>query len=405
MPTFTYRARDEAGKTVKGTLEAPSQEEVAARLHHMGYLVTRVEKGLSSEFTLESFGDWFQKVKTEDIVMFNFQLANMTGSGLPLLLSLKILKTQTESATFKRILERVAREVEGGMSFSEALTLHPRIFSKLFINMVKAGEATGHLDAVLNRYALYAEYQEDLRQKIQGALFYPSILVVAGVSVILFVVTFVVPQFMEIFAKAHVPLPLPTRILSVVGKGIKQYWFLLLFAAPALGAALKGIRQMEGGRLATDRFLLGIPVVGALLRKVSISRFARTLATLVESGVPILASLEIVEEVVGNRVIGQAIRQARMSVEGGEKLAEPLKKTSAFPQDAAQMIAVGEETGDLSGMLNKISDFYDRSVGYSVKKLTTLIEPVCLVVMGSVVAFIMASMLLPIFDMVKTIRH
>jgi len=405
MPTFTYRARDEAGKTVKGILEAPSREEVAARLHKMGYLVTRVEKGLSSEFNLESFGDRFQRVKTEDIVMFNFQLANMIGSGLPLLLSLKILKTQTESATLKRILERVTREVEGGMSFSEALTLHPRAFSKLFINMVKAGEATGHLDAVLNRYALYAEYQEDLRQKIQGALFYPGILVVAGVTVILFVVSFVVPQFTAIFAKAHVPLPLPTRILSLVGRGIKQYWFLLLFAVVALGAALKGIHRMETGRLTIDRFLLTLPVIGPLLRKVAISRFARTLATLVESGVPMLESLEIVEEVVGNQVLGRAIRKARKNVEGGEKLAEPLKVSGEFPLDAAQMIAVGEETGDLGGMLNKISDFYDRSVGYSVKKLTTLIEPVCLVVMGGVVAFIMASMLLPIFDMVKTIHH
>ena len=405
MPTFTYRARDEAGKTVKGTLEAPSREEVAARLHQMGYLVTRVEKGLSSKFDLESLGDWFQTVSFEDIVMFNFQLANMIGSGLPLLLSLKILKTQTERPTFKRIIEKISREVEGGMSFSEALTLHPRIFSKLFINMVRAGEATGHLDAVLTRYALYAEYQEDLRQKIKGALFYPAILVAAGVGVILFVVSFVVPQFAAIFAKAKVPLPLPTRILSAVGFGLKHDWFLLLLAASALGAAFTGIRRTEAGRRATDRLFLRVPVIGTLLRKVAISRFARTLATLVESGVPMLESLEIVEEVVGNRVLGQAIQKARMSVEGGEKLAEPLKVSGEFPLDAAQMISVGEETGDLSGMLNKISDFYDRSVGYSVKKLTTLIEPVCLVVMGSIVALIMASMLLPIFDMVKTIHH
>lgn len=406
MPTFTYKARDTAGKRVRGTLEALSPDEVASKLRKMGYLVTGVEQGLSSGVDFESLLERLQHVKTEDIVMFNFQLANMVGSGVPLLLSLQILKTQTENPTLKNILDRIALQVEGGMTFSDALALYPRTFSKLFLSMVKAGEATGHLDTVLIRYASYAEYQEDLRQKIQGALFYPAILVVVGVAVILFIVSFVVPQFAEIFSKANIQLPLPTRILMAVGATLKHSWFLWLLITGALGILLKWIRRTKRGHLATDQFLLMIPVIGDLLRKVSISRFARTLATLVESGVPMLASLGIVEEVVGNQVISRSVRKARRSVEGGAKLADPLKESEGvFPLDAAQMIAVGEETGNLGGMLNKVSDFYDRSVGYSVKKLTILIEPVCLVVMGSVVAFIMASMLLPIFDMVKTIRH
>ena len=405
MPTYTYKARDEAGKAVKGTLEGPSQEEVAAKLHQMGYLVTRVEEGLSSSLHLESLGQRLQKVKTEELVIFSIQLANMVSSGLLLLLSLKILEGQMESKKLKRVIGEITRNVEAGNSFSEALAMHPRIFSRLFINMVKAGEATGHLDTILDRLAAYLDHQEDLRQKIKGALFYPSILLIAGISVILFVVSFVIPQFVEIFSKANVPLPLPTRLLYAVGMGIKRYWYLLFLLLSASIVAMKGIRRTDKGQVGIDRILLNIAVIGPLIRKICISRFARTLATLVASGVPILPSLEIVEEVVGNRVVGLAIHQARGAVEGGAKLAEPLKVSGEFPLDTVQMISVGEETGDLDGMLSKISDFYDRAVGYSIAKLTTLIEPVCLVVMGGMVALIMTSLLLPIFDMAKTIKH
>ena len=310
-----------------------------------------------------------------------------------------------EHKKLKRVIGEVARNVEAGNSFSEVLAMHPHLFPGLFINMVKAGEATGHLGAVLDRLAAYLDHQEDLRKKIKGALFYPSILLIAGISVILFVVSFVIPQFVEIFSKAHVPLPLPTRMLYAVGVAMKQYWPLFLFVIGASIFATKWIYRTDKGQIGIDRILLNIGIIGPLVRKVSISRFARTLATLVASGVPILPSLEIVEEVVGNRVMGLAVHQARSAVEGGAILAEPLKVSREFPLDTVQMISVGEETGDLDGMLNKISDFYDRAVGYSIAKLTTLIEPVCLVVMGGMVALIMASLLLPIFDMAKTIRH
>lgn len=405
VPTYTYKARDEGGKAVTGVLEAPSREAVASKLHQMGYMVSRVEEGLPPGVRLGAFREQFRGIKTEDMVLFNFQLSNMLNSGLTLLLSLETLKDQIENRRLKKIIAEVARNVEAGNSFSEALAMHPNIFPRLFVHMVRAGEATGHLDTVLSRYAVYAESVEDLRQKVRGALFYPAILLVSATAVILLVVTFVVPQFVEIFSKAGIPLPLPTQILHAVGLGIKRYWYLFLLAMGGLFAAFRWFRGTSNGGLVIDRWSLQIPVIGVLLRKVCISRSARTLTTLVSSGVPMLNALEIVEEVVGNRLISGAVRKARDSVEGGSKLAEPLKISGEFPLDTVQMISVGEESGNLDEMLNKISDFYDRGVAYSVKKLTTLIEPVCLVVMGVIVAFIMASMLLPIFDMAKTLRR
>ena len=404
MQTYIYKARDATGKLVKGTMDAATKEELTEKLHRMGYMITRVTEALPG-IRIDSAFDKLKRISAEDMIIFNVQLANMINSGIPILVCLDTLDKQIENKNLRDTVGDVKRNLESGNSLSQALAKHPRVFPKLFISMVKVGEASGKLDTVLTRFAEFTEKQEDLRQKIRGALFYPAILLLAGIAVTLFIVTTVIPQFAEIFMKVGIVLPAPTLILYRIGIGIKKYWYLFAIFTIIGATGVKYYIRTAKGRFNFDRFRLKLPVLGSLFRKVAISRFARTLATLVSSGVSILISLDITKEVLGNEVLARVIGNARSSVEKGESIAESLKISGEFPPDTMQMISVGEETGDLDGMLNKISDFYDMSLGYTIKKLTTIIEPLFLVVMGSMVGFIMASMLLPMFDMVKMLRH
>lgn len=404
MTTYVYRARDPMGNPVKGTMEATTQGELATKLHKLGYMVTRVSegrRGLDLGLSLEPF----QRISTEDLVIFNVQLSNLIHAGISLLSSLSTLIHQIENKRLRKTIGDISRSVEAGESFSESLSRHPKVFPKLFISMVKAGEASGKLDQILTRYAAYSEQQADLKQKIKGALFYPLILLGAGVAVTLFIVTSVIPQFAEIFNKVGVPLPLPTRILYQIGMAIQQFWHSLILFGVLAAIAVQSYTNTPMGRLQLDWLKLKLPLFGILYRKVAISRFARTLGMLLSSGVPLLQSLDIVREIIGNEILGGVIRNVYQAVEKGEKISEPLAVNREFPPDAIRMIAVGEETGSLDEMLGKIADFYDRSVGYTVKKLTTVIEPVLLAGMGALVGFIMASLLLPMFDMIQVLRH
>jgi type IV pilus assembly protein PilC len=404
VPTYVYKARDATGKLVKGTMDAGTKEQLIDKLRKMGYMTTEVTEALPG-IKIESAFERLKRISTEDMIMLYVQLSNMINAGLSILTSLDTLNKQIENRRLKETIGSISRNVEAGDSFSEALTRHPRIFSKLFVSMVKAGEASGKLDTILNRFAEFSERQEDLRQKIRGALFYPTILILAGIAVTLFIVTFVVPQFAEIFTKVGIKLPLPTLILYGVGTWIKQFWYLAALFIIAIWAVMRYYAKTERGRLNIDRFKLRLPIIGSLHRKAAISRFTRTLGTLVASGVPILQSLDITKDVVGNEILGRVVGNARNAVERGEKIAESLRISEEFPLDTIRMIAVGEETGALEEMLNKVSSFYDMSLGYTIKKLTTMIEPLFLLIMGALVAFIMASMLLPIFDMMKILRH
>jgi type IV pilus assembly protein PilC len=404
MPVYRYTARDSCGKPVGGTVEASGQDELLAKLHQMGYLPTRVAE-VSFSFSFQPLFEKFHRVSSEEMVMFILQLSSLIGSGIPILASLESLYQQIENKEFKKVIGSVVSSVEGGDSFSQALARHPQLFPAIFVHMVRAGEVSGRLETILARYAEFSERQADMQQKVKGALFYPGILLCAGVAVILFIVTFVIPQFAGIFVKAGIKLPLPTVILYNIGKAIKQFWFLALFGFVALGAGTKYFAGRSDGRFFFDRLKLRLPLVGMLFRKVAISRFTRTLGILVGSGVPVLASLAIAKEVCGNEVIGRVVADVSRAAERGEKISDPLKASKEFPSDTVQMIAVGEETGNLDGMLSKAADFYDMSVEYSIKKLTTLIEPLFLVVIGTLIGFIMASMLLPIFDMMKILRH
>jgi len=401
---FNYRARDNTGKLVRGILEAISQEDVAEKLRRMGYApvkITEVFAGLKLEQL-----EWnFRRIKTQDIVMFNIQLANMLNAGLSVISSLDTLQKQCENKRLSEVIGRVSRSVEAGESFSQALAKHPRVFPNLLVSMVKAAEAGGDLGGVLNRYAEFAETQADLQRKIKEALYYPIILIVAATGVIVFIATVLIPKFVEIFTRAGISLPLPTIILYGIGTAIRQFWYVIILAGVLIVSGLRRYVRTKAGKFRFDRISLNLPILGPIVRKICISRFARTLSTLVGSGVPILESLDIVSDVVNNQVLVRVIRQMRQSVEKGERLAESLKVSEEFPPDAVQMISVGEESGNLERMLNKISDFYDRATGYSIKKLVASLEPILLLVMGAVVTFTMASMLLPMFNMVKLLRR
>jgi type IV pilus assembly protein PilC len=377
---------------------------VAEKLRRMGYAPVRITKVFTG-LKLEQLEWNLRRIKTQDIVMFNVQLANMLNSGLSVISSLDILQKQNENKRLSEVIGRVSRSVEAGESFSQALAKHPRVFPNLFVSMVKAGEAGGGLDEILNRYAEFAETQADLQRKIREALYYPIILIVAATGVIVFIATVLIPKFVEIFNRAEISLPLPTIILYGIGTAIRQFWYVIILSGVLIVLGLRRYLKTETGKLIFDKVSLKLPILGPIVRKSCISRFARTLSTLIGSGVPILESLDIVTDVVNNRILGRVIRQMRQSVEKGERLTASLKVNEEFPPDTVKMISVGEESGNLEKMLNKISDFYDRATGYSIKKLVASLEPILLLVMGAVVAFTMASMLLPIFNMVKLLRR
>ncbi|MDD5260200.1 MAG: type II secretion system F family protein, partial [bacterium] len=351
-----------------------------------------------------SFGERFTKVKTEDLILFNVQLANMIAAGLSLLTSLRTLTKQVENRKFREVIQDVYRSIEAGGTFSESLAKHPKVFTPLMIHMIHAGEVSGTLDQVLNRLSIFAEHQADLEERIKGAMVYPIILVIVGFSVIMFLSIFLIPMFVDVFLKAGVTLPLPTKIVFIFSQIVKKFWYMIIIGGFAFAAALKYYFSTPGGTLVFDKYLLKLPVIGLLARKLAIARFARTLGTLTASGVPILESLEIVEKVVGNEIIARVIKRVREGVSEGSKIAEPLRISEEFPPDTIQMIAVGEESGSLDSMLTKVADFYDTSVNYSVKKLTTMIEPLFLILVGSAVGFLLASVFLPMFEMMKVVK-
>ena len=404
MSSYIYRARDEKGKLIKGAMEALSPDELTAKLHKMGYLATSVSE-LKPGMRIKGLTERWRPVKQQDLLVFNFQLANLIEAGVPILSALKSIEAQIENKKLKDIIGDIGRNVEAGSSLSGSLNYYPHIFSRLFAGMVKSGEESGRLDKVLRRYAIFSESQMELREKIKGALFYPALLFIASILVILFIITYIIPQFVDLFTKAGIRLPLATRILYTAGLGIKSYWYAIIAGLAVLLWMLKRYWQTQKGKYQSDRLLLKIPLFGILARRISISRFTRTFSTLLSAGVPVLSSLEITKEVIGNAVIADEITRVGQSVERGEKLSDSLRVSGEFPSDTVQMIAVGEEGGNLDEMLNKIADFYDMAVGYAVKRLTVIIEPLFLAIMAAIIALIMASILIPIFDMVKILRH
>lgn len=404
MATFTYQARDETGRLIKGVLEAESKGVLADRLKKMGYLVTRMQEGAPALREIRNIR-LGPPVSREEFLLVCVELANLIEAGIPIISSVNSVAEQCRPGPLKEALTAVVKEVEAGISFSQALGHHPRIFPKLMVGMVSVGEVSGRLDVVLQRFAVFYEKDLTLRETVQAALTYPVFLVIMSLLLVLFVVSFVVPQFEALFLRAGLSLPAPTRIVAGVGNLIRSHGWGLVFLASAGIAGAGWMLRRPPVRRRADAWLLRVPVIGRMVEQVLVARLARCLATMIGSGIPILSALETASGVAGNDTVSRELTRARTAVERGEKISASLSVGRVFRPDVIQMIRAGEDSGRLDVMLDKTADFYDLRVGFTLKQVTTLIEPVLLVCMGVVIAFIMASLLLPMFDLVKVMQR
>jgi type IV pilus assembly protein PilC len=394
MPSFTYTARAINGDLRTATLEAPSRDEVLAQLKRQRLVVIKVDE---AEKKVKAAG----KVKMRDIVIFTRQFSTMINAGLPLVQALDILSKQSESKALQQVTRAVVFDVESGHTVADALSNHPKAFTDLYVNMVAAGEAGGILDTILMRLATFLEKNDALVRKVKGAMIYPGVIMSVAAIAILVLLWKVIPVFEGMFASVGMPLPLPTRIVIGASRFLNTYWWALIAGAVGFFFSIKRYYATNGGKLVIDRFMLHVPVLGDVLRKSAVSRFTRTLGTLISSGVSILDGLEITAKTSGNRVVQDAIMASRASIAGGDTIAAPLQKTAVFPPMVISMIAVGEQTGGLDEMLTKIADFYDEEVDAAVSGLLSLLEPIMIVFLGIVVGGMVVSMYLPIFDMVN----
>jgi type IV pilus assembly protein PilC len=400
MPdTYTYKARDKAGNVLNGTIQADNEALVLARLREQGFMPLEVGKqgrGMNIELTKK-------KVKLKELSVVSRQFATMVNSGLPILRALSILADQTENPELGRVLGLVRTDVEQGASLSGAMAKHPKVFNDLFVAMVKSGEMGGSLDDVLMRLADMIEAEVKLRGKIKSAMTYPVAVVALVVLIMSAMLLFVVPQFQTIFATLGGTLPLPTRVLLMMSNAFKKYWFVVLIGTLAFRFFFKRWKKTPAGRVIVDRAKLRVPIFGVIFQKVALSRFASTFSMLLRSGVPILQALEIVSQTVNNRVVGTAIEDVETSVREGESMSKPLMSHAVFPPMVVQMIAVGEETGNVDTMLEKVATFYDAEVEASVDALTSLIEPLLIAVIGGCVGAAVIALYMPMFNIIKLI--
>jgi len=400
MPVYKWEGRSRDGTVKKGTIEAPDEALVSAQLRAQKIMPTKIKKSAGSvEIKIPGFKP---KVKTKDLVVFTRQFATMIDAGLPLVQCLDILSSQQENPTFKEILIKVKEDVEAGNTFADSLAKHPKVFDRLFVNLVNAGEVGGILDTILNRLAAYIEKAMNLRKKVKGAMVYPATVMAVAIIVIAIILIFVIPVFTQMFGGMGKALPAPTLFVIALSDFVKKYFLLIIIVFIATIAVLKRIYRTENGQLLFDKIFLRLPIIGPLIRKVAVAKFTRTLGTLISSGVPILEGLDVVAKTAGNRVVELAIGKTRESISEGRTIAEPLKETSVFPPMVVQMISVGEATGALDQMLSKIADFYDTEVDEAVGALTSAIEPLLMIFLGGAIGGIVIAMYMPVFTMAGT---
>jgi type IV pilus assembly protein PilC len=399
MPTFSYVVKDKSGRTHTGTLESASRNALIEQLWKQDFVILSIDERSQRRTVLSSLAFAGPgKVSSDQLVIFSRQLATMVDSGIPIVQALVILSEQMEDRIFRQIVRRIRDDIEAGASLSEAVGHHPRAFTDFFVNMVRAGESSGQLDEILDRVAAYIEKVSTIQRKVKASLAYPALVATLAVVVTTALLVWIVPQFKSIFEALGGTLPLPTRLLLGVSEFLGAYLVAGVIGAGALVILAKFYLNSPAGRWMFDRTILQLPLFGKLLRKFFIARFARTLATLVKSGVPILSSLEIVSKAAGNQVVAKAVQSARASIKEGESIAGPLAKSRVFPIMVTRMIAVGEQTGELEKMLTKVADFYENEVDAAIAGLTSLIEPLVIAFLGVVVGAIAVALFLPVFQ-------
>jgi type IV pilus assembly protein PilC len=405
MGTFAYKALDAKGTQANGTLDGDTKAAVAAALRNKGLTVLNIDEvkgGLRSKDLFESL----QRVKAKDLTIFSRQFATMVNAGLAMLRCLYILEEQTQNKKLARVLTQVRADVEAGISLSDALAKHPDVFSRLYVSMVRAGEVGGILDEVLNRLATQLEKDDSIRRAVKAAMVYPLMIGSFAIIVLMGMVMFLIPIFANMYKDlGNAKLPALTRYMITASDLIRGYWFIVFPAIIALVWFLRRLKKTPKGQAAWDRFKLKFPMgIGEIVRKIAVARFSRTFGTLVSSGVPILQAIEITGKTAGNTVIEDAMVGVQANVKEGQSISEPLEKVSVFPPMVTQMIAVGEETGSLDQMLQKIADFYEDEVNAAVKSLTSILEPILMLGVGGIVGLVVISMYLPIFNMMNIVK-
>ncbi|MCW3060207.1 MAG: type II secretion system F family protein [Capsulimonas sp.] len=402
MATFVYDALDPSGREVKGKIEADNEQMVMSRLHEQHFHILSVSEAKAS-FKLQ-FASKTQKVKLPALVVFSRQFATMIDAGIPIIKCLDILESQIKEEGLKGVINATKKDVKGGLSLTDALAKHPHVFSKLYVNMIRAAEIGGILDIILDRLAGFLETEMEIKGKVKSAMMYPIIvLCFAGIMVVALFL-FVLPRFKEIFISMNVEMPPTTQFLFDASDWLQKFWWLVIIMVTGAIVAVKKYDKTVKGHFVLDGLKLKLPIFGDLVLKMSISRFARTFGTLIASGVPMMRSLEIIGETSGNAVLANAINNARNAIREGAKISHPLAASGLFPSMVTHMIDVGEETGRLAEMLTKVADFYDNEVDAMVKGLTSMIEPLLIVFMGVVVGFIAISVMAPIFKLVTSIH-
>jgi len=399
MAVFVYQGRSANGMQ-NGEIEAPDRSAAVGELRRRAILVTKIAEKSAPKITFKFGG----KVNDKEMAIFTRQFSTMIDAGLPLVQCLNILAEQSESKTLRSVTGQVARNVEAGSTLADALRRHPRTFDDLFTNLVEVGEAGGILDVVLQRLSAYIEKAAALKRKVKAAMVYPSAIIGVAIMVVIFMLTFVIPTFAQMFKDLGADLPLPTKVVLWLSTFVRSYILLIIAGMVGCVLALRSYYRTEGGRATIDALMLKLPIFGTLIRKVAVARFTRTLGTLVQSGVPILDGLRITARTAGNKVVEKAVLQCRAAVTEGKTLAEPLRVSGLFPPMVTQMISVGEQTGALDAMLSKIADFYDDEVDTAVSTLTSLLEPIMIVFLGVVVGGLVVAMYLPIFKLVTLVK-
>ena len=409
MPEYLYEALDKGGKQVRGIIEAPTEDSIIEKLRGMGYYPLRVNvhRKKASELdilALPGLKFIFHRVKRKHVMTFTRQLATLIDAGLPILRSLRILEEQVESAVFKDIIAKIAKDIEGGSTLSDAMGKYPKVFDNLYVAMVRAGEIGGVLEAVLNRIAEFLEKRQAMIGKVRSAMIYPTVVMVIATIIVGFILIKIIPRFVDIFKQLGADLPTPTLILVNVSTAVTDHFIAVGLGVAAIVFIIRQINRTRGGKFFFDTVKLKLPVFGVIFLKLGIVRFASTLSTLINAGVPILQAIDIVRETSGNEVISRAMEQVYNSIKDGETIHEPMREAKIFPPLVCHMVAVGEETGAIDQMLSKVAEAYEREVDDTINALTSIIEPVLIVILGVIVGAIVICLYLPLFTIPKIIK-